>query len=142
MSRKYLPRSLREKVRSAADHRCGYCLARQKHSNIRLEVEHIIPVAKGGTNEEVNLWLSCVTCNKYKSENVVGFDGDPLRLTRFFNPRNEDWHNHFEWSEDGLSINGRTSIGRVTVVALKLNNELQVEVRGFWITARVHPMAE
>jgi hypothetical protein len=25
----------------------------------RLEIEHIIPVAKGGTRSEANLWLSC-----------------------------------------------------------------------------------
>jgi hypothetical protein len=29
----------------------------------RLEVEHVIPVARGGTDEESNLWLSCPLWN-------------------------------------------------------------------------------
>ena len=33
-----------------------------------LEIEHIIPLAKGGTDDESNLWLACPICNGHKSE--------------------------------------------------------------------------
>ncbi|WP_260441293.1 HNH endonuclease [Microcystis sp. M31BS1] len=31
-----------------------------------LEIEHIIPKAKGGSDDEYNLWLACRLCNGYK----------------------------------------------------------------------------
>jgi len=40
----------------------------------RLEIEHIIPLAMGGTDEESNLWLACPICNAHKSAALV-----PLR---------------------------------------------------------------
>ncbi len=33
----------------------------------RLEIEHLVPLSKGGTNEERNLWLACPICNEAKS---------------------------------------------------------------------------
>ncbi len=41
---------------------CAYCEAQ----NTPLEVEHIIPKAKGGTNRVSNLTLACVPCNQAK----------------------------------------------------------------------------
>jgi 5-methylcytosine-specific restriction endonuclease McrA len=31
-----------------------------------LEIEHIIPKATGGSDDEDNLWLACCLCNSYK----------------------------------------------------------------------------
>jgi 5-methylcytosine-specific restriction endonuclease McrA len=42
---------------------CAVCLCKLD----RYEVDHIIPVAKGGTNENENLQLLCVPCNRKKS---------------------------------------------------------------------------
>lgn len=38
------------------------------------EVEHIIPVSQGGTDESRNLALACQNCNRVKSGNFVAFD--------------------------------------------------------------------
>jgi len=51
--------ALRDKIRTQADNQCGYCRSLQKYVLGVLEIEHIIPKAKGGTDEEENLWLAC-----------------------------------------------------------------------------------
>ncbi len=45
----------------------------------RLEIEHIIPLAQGGTEEESNLWLACPICNGHKSDKVSAVDPDTRR---------------------------------------------------------------
>jgi 5-methylcytosine-specific restriction endonuclease McrA len=71
--------ALRRKIRSVAAQRCGYCLSRQGLVLGVLELEHIVPLAKGGTDEEANLWLSCSLCNRYKATQVAA--SDPLTNT-------------------------------------------------------------
>jgi 5-methylcytosine-specific restriction endonuclease McrA len=55
MPREYIPVAVERRVREAARHRCGYCLSPQHLVMARLEIEHIIPLAKGGTSDESNL---------------------------------------------------------------------------------------
>lgn len=105
----------------------------------RLEIEHIIPRAKGGSDDESNLWVACSLCNRYKGSQVTGTDslnGDTVAL---FNPRTQVWGEHFRWSPDGAYIRGLTPTGRATVEALRLNNELAVGVRRNWILAGWYP---
>ena len=139
MSRSDLPAALRQRVRTVAGDRCGYCLSSQRYVMARLEIEHIIPRSQGGSNEESNLWLSCSLCNRYKGSQVQGVD--PLRgeTVKLFNPRTQVWSDHFSWSSDGTLIIGLTPTGQGTVEALQLNNELAVEVRRNWILAGWHP---
>jgi hypothetical protein len=59
-----------------------------------------------------------------------------------FNPRQQAWHEHFTWSDDGTHIVGLTACGRVTVVALQLNNEYLVNARRRWVMAGWHPPQE
>ena len=131
--------ALRQRVRETARHRCGYCRSHQRYVMGQLEIEHIIPRAKGGSDDESNLWLSCSLCNRYKGSQVTDIDqlnGDTVTL---FNPRTQVWSEHFRWSPDGAYLHGVTPTGRATVEALRLNNELAVEVRRNWILAGWHP---
>jgi HNH endonuclease len=57
---------IRARVRASAQDRCGYCQSLQKYVLGILEIEHIIPKAAGGSEEEENLWLACRLCNSYK----------------------------------------------------------------------------
>jgi len=107
-----------------------------------LEIEHIIPTALGGTDDEYNLWLSCRLCNGYKGIQLYGTDPLTGRRIRLFNPRRQRWVRHFFWSADGVRIIGRTAAGRATVEALQLNNAIAVVVRRAWITAGWHPPVE
>lgn len=130
---------LRARIRSQAGNRCGYCLAHQDYVPWTLEIEHIVPLAEGGSNNEDNLWLACHTCNLYKGAKTHAIDPLTGRRIRLFNPRTRQWARHFRWSQDGAQIIGRTTCGRATVVALNLNNLIAVTVRRNWVVAGWHP---
>jgi 5-methylcytosine-specific restriction endonuclease McrA len=108
MPREYIPADLERRVRKAARHRCGYCLSAQRLVMARLEIEHIIPVAKGGDRSESNLWLSCPLCNRFKSHHISARDPDADTEVPLFNPRTQRWSEHFRWSEDGTRVIGLT----------------------------------
>jgi hypothetical protein len=131
--------TLRQRVREAAHDRCGYCLSPQRFVLGTLEIEHLTPRVKGGSNEEDNLWLSCSLCNRYKAAQISAPDPLNGNIERIFNPRHDSWRTHFRWSVDGVKVEGLTLIGRATIEALKLNNELAVEVRRNWVRAGWHP---
>lgn len=142
MSAPESPVSLRQRIREAARDRCGYCLSSQRYVMATLEIEHIIPRALGGTEDESNLWLSCGLCNRYKGSQTTGIDPLDGERIQLFNPRTQSWPEHFRWSADGILILGITPTGRGTVDALRLNNELAVEVRRNWVLAGWHPPDE
>jgi hypothetical protein len=106
----------------------------------RLEIEHIIPLSKGGSSDEANLWLACPLCNRYKSDKTTAIDPETGQTVSLFNPRTQAWSNHFRWSEDSLRIIGLTPIGRATVVALHLSDDPDaLTVRSYWVLAGWHP---
>ena len=139
MSRKKIPQAIESKIRLRARNRCGYCLSPQHLLMWELEIEHIIPRAKGGTNEEWNLWIACRACNHYKGIQVRAYDPRTRRSVSLFNPRRQKWSRHFKWSPDGAQIIGLTATGRATVIALKLNNHFAVTARQEWVSVGWHP---
>lgn len=139
MKRPHIPETILQRVREAARERCGYCLSPQRLVMGVLEVEHLTPRAKGGSDEEDNLWLSCSLCNRYKGPQISAIDPLTGKTEALFNPRRDDWSHHFRWSADHVSIEGLTPMGRATVEALRLNNKLSVEVRRNWVRAGWHP---
>ena len=62
--RQPIPRKLRHQVFQRDNYRCRECGATNKQT--RLHVDHIVPVAKGGTNDLSNLQILCEACNKAK----------------------------------------------------------------------------
>jgi hypothetical protein len=48
---------------------CQYCGA--KPPNVVLEVDHILPVSKGGSNSISNLSTSCFNCNRGKRDKLL-----------------------------------------------------------------------
>jgi hypothetical protein len=134
-----IPEAVRARVREQAGHRCGYCLAPQRHVLGWLEIEHIIPQARGGSDDEDNLWLGCRLCNNYKSNQLDGLDPETGQRVRLFDPRRQRWAEHFAWSEDGTRILGQTACGRATVLCLQLNNPIAVMVRREWVSVGWHP---
>ncbi|MGK7873792.1 MAG: HNH endonuclease [Xenococcaceae cyanobacterium] len=140
MARTYIRVEIERRVRAAAGNRCGYCLSPQHLVMARLEIEHIIPISKGGSNDESNLWLACPICNRYKSDKTTVVDPETGETVGLFNPRTQVWFEHFQWTEDGLRIVGKTPIGRATVAALHLSDDPDaLEVRSYWVMAGWHP---
>lgn len=81
----------RRRVAEAAQYRCGYCLMQEVISGIPLTVEHITPKAKGGQDDDENLWLSCRLCNEKKSMLTEATDPVTGEMAPLFNPRYEVW---------------------------------------------------
>jgi len=139
MSRPYIHDAVRERVRRQAGERCGYCLSRQEFVWGKLEIEHLIPLALEGTDDEENLWLACRLCNLQKSDQIEAYDPLTGQRVHLFNPRMQFWWDHFMWSQDGTLIIGLTPIGRATVIALQLNESLRIAVRRRWVEVGWHP---
>lgn len=106
----------------------------------RLEIEHIVPLARGGSNDESNLWLACPICNAHKADKTNAVDPLSGVIVALFNPRTQHWSEHFFWSADGLRIVGHTAVGRATVAALQLDCDPDaLLVRAYWVAAGWHP---
>jgi hypothetical protein len=131
--------SLRQKIAAAAQYRCGYCKTQEPVIGMPLEIDHIVPEGFGGDSAESNLWLACPRCNRYKGMQTHGHD--PITGEEFplFHPRKQQWEEHFQWTQGGLYIDGRTPIGRATVHALNMNNAYIVRARSAWIKVGWHP---
>jgi hypothetical protein len=128
-----LSTDLRKLVIERAKNRCEYCLLPQSVSLHKHEPDHIVPLQHGGKTDANNLTLSCMRCNRYKGPNVGSFDPETGNLVPFFNPRIQDWGNHFEL--DGSIIRPRTAEARVTVKIFRMNDEDRVLERQLLIEA-------
>lgn len=67
--REAIPPSARLKILIRDGFRCTYCGATQKDAKI--EIDHVIPVSAGGTNEEGNLVAACFACNRGKRDKIL-----------------------------------------------------------------------
>jgi hypothetical protein len=134
-----IPNDLKNKIRREAQNRCGYCLTPQEIISITLEIEHLCPIAEGGTDDEENLWLACRNCNGFKHAKTHAVDPQTGEEVLIFNPRTQNWNEHFKFSDDKTVIIGKTACGRATVNALRLNFEQAVKSRRLWIQAGWFP---
>jgi hypothetical protein len=137
-----IPPNLRRQVARDAGHRCGYCLSDEILTGVSLSIDHIVPVAAGGLTTRENLWLACRPCNEFKGAQTHAEDPETGETVPLFNPRTQDWHAHFAWSDDKTHIIGLTPTGRATVMALQLNRSILVKARRRWIMAGWHPPQE
>jgi len=63
---------LRNMIKERDDYTCCICgNSTIKEPNLLLEIDHIIPVAKGGRTEESNLQTLCWKCNRAKGAKVM-----------------------------------------------------------------------
>jgi hypothetical protein len=86
-----------------------------------------------------NLALACLDCNSRKGPNVAGIDPDSGEIVRLFQPRSDQWNDHFTWR--GARIEALTKIGRTTIAVLDLNRPARVLVRQALIEEGVFPPA-
>lgn len=67
--RKLATRELREKIMQRDSYTCQIC-GKYMPDEIGLQIDHIIPVSKGGKTVESNLRVLCSKCNSSKSDKV------------------------------------------------------------------------
>ncbi len=101
---------LREKIRQEAKGRCGYCRMPQGIVSMPFEIDHIVPQAAGGSDDEQNLWLACRNCNGFKHSKSKAVDPETNQTVSIFNPRTQVWKEHFEFSNDGTHIIGENKL--------------------------------
>jgi hypothetical protein len=139
-----LPKSLYETVRQRARYRCEYCHYPELLSSAPLSIDHIQPQSLDGSNDPDNLALACRRCNEKRYNFTTGIDPDTKAEVPLFNPRQQQWSEHFFWSGDALRIIGKTPTGRATCDRLDLNDERRGEsfiqnARRQWVAGGLHP---
>lgn len=60
--------------------RCAAC-GEKDHASNRLSIDHIVPLARGGTWDQGNLQILCRQCNSFKADWHPSFGGLPPCLT-------------------------------------------------------------
>jgi hypothetical protein len=95
---------------------------------IAFEVDHIIAEQHGGLTELGNLAYTCIECNRRKGPNLTSIDPQTNEITILFNPRTQQWQEHFQLNTDG-TLTGHTAVGRTTILLLKLNDPERVQDR-------------
>ena len=85
LMRRKLSKAEREQVLKKCDGHCAYCGCSLEHEH--MQVDHVIPLRKGGADELENMLPACKSCNWYKSTMTVDqfrayLEQIPTRLMR------------------------------------------------------------
>lgn len=139
MSYTSVPVAWRRTIEELAKHQCEYCQTQSILLGMPLQIDHIIPQMDGGATELDNLCLACPRCNQYKGSQTTGWDDVAQTDVSLFHPRQQKWPEHFQWSADGLWLEGQTAIGRVTITTLQMNNSFILRARQLWVDWKYHP---
>ncbi|MHC5595573.1 MAG: HNH endonuclease [Nostoc sp.] len=135
----YIPIELKKEIRNHFADFCAYCRTAEALTVTTFEFEHIIPLSAGGGTVFENLCLACPSCNRYKATRQTAIDPNTQDEVKIFNPQQQLWTYHFAWSEDATEIVGMTSVGRATILALKMNRLQLIRVRKMWVKMGEHP---
>jgi HNH endonuclease len=129
----------REAVTRRARGCCEYWLSQELYSPDPFSVEHIIPLARGGTHDLENLAWSCQGCNSRKYVTIEALDQVTGQTVPLYHPRRDRWLEHFAWNEDDTLIIGLTPTGRATEEKLQLNRLGVVNLRRVLSLMDLHP---
>lgn len=70
--RSLMTSKLRQQIKERDKYTCQYCgNSINQEPNLLLEIDHKIPVSKGGLTEESNLQTLCWRCNRTKSDKLI-----------------------------------------------------------------------
>ena len=116
--RKSISTHIKNQVIFRSEFKCEYCLLPEKVSFYNFHIDHIRPLKHGGSSLIDNLAYCCTDCNHFKGTDIGSFENEDI-IVRFFNPRKDNWQDHFEIIDD--SIIGKTDVGNVTIRIFKFN---------------------
>jgi hypothetical protein len=121
MTTYYIPEDLKNLVKSTAKFAYEYCLLPDQAAYFSFHFDHIISRKHGGLTVANNLAYACPLCNLNKGSDIATFLDSLDVPVRFYNPRKDNWHQHFQVEESGLIL-PKTQIGEATIKILKLNH--------------------
>ncbi|UBF25095.1 HNH endonuclease [Kovacikia minuta CCNUW1] len=138
---------IRQFIRERARFLCEYCHSPEKSSSEIFTIDHLVPRSLGGSDEPDNLALACRRCNERRYNFTTGVDPQTQQEVAIFNPRLQQWDDHFVWTADGLRLIGITPTGRATCNRLDLNDEFHNQgfiqaARQLWLKGGWHPPPE
>jgi len=139
MPRAHLSVDTQRVVIERAHNRCEYCQSQADYATETFAVEHIHPLSRGGANDLNNLALSCSGCNGRKYNKTEAPDPTDGAMAPLFNPREQQWREHFCWSSDYTRIVGLTPTGRATLEALQMNRLGLINIRQLLYAIGKHP---
>lgn len=116
--RKTFSNPIRLAVAFRALSKCEYCLLPEKLSFYNFQIDHIISLKHGGSNDLENLAYSCPDCNYFKGTDLGSIITEN-KLIRFYNPRTDVWDNFFEIT-NGVIV-PKNEIAKVTEAIFKFN---------------------
>ena len=120
--------TVRRQVRDRAQGRCEYCRLPEGFGFMPHEIDHIIAEQHGGQTDPANMAYSCLPCNRRKGPNLTSIDDLTSERAWLFNPRTQNWPEHFQLDADG-TITGLTPEGRATAALLGVNTAERVQER-------------
>lgn len=122
MERKSISKKLRFEVYKRDSFTCQYC--GRKAPDVVLNIDHIKPVAKGGTNDILNLITSCFDCNNGKRDILLDEDSilskQRLQLEQL-QERREQIEMMFEWKKSLEDLGDYTSDLLIEYVESKIS---------------------
>jgi len=127
MSR-YISENLRTEVELRANGICEYCRIAIEDTYFGGEIDHIISLKHRGQTEVENLALACQPCNCNKGSDLGSISETSKTLIRFFNPRIDNWNEHFRVNPDA-EIKPLTEIGEVTAFIFGFNEPERIAER-------------
>lgn len=71
--------TLRSLIYSRAHSRCAQCGSHAQEDEVKLVIDHRIPLSWGGKTEEENLWVLCEQCNIEKQNRYAHYDPKIMR---------------------------------------------------------------
>ena len=123
--RKSLSKSVRFEVFKRDSFKCQYC--GKSAPDVVLEVDHIIPVSKGGDNDISNLITACFDCNRGKRDKKLT-DKQSVKLQKEeldkLNARREQLEMIAEWRKELLNLMNE-SIDKIVEI---INQEFYLDI--------------
>lgn len=139
MSKSYVPINIRRLIIEISKGYCEYCLMPSDYSPASFTIDHIIPEILDGQTVFENLAYACGSCNRNKYVKVLAFDNITKQDVRLYHPRQDNWHDHFQWNEDETIMIGTTPVGRATIDLLKINRHNNINQRALLRLVGIHP---
>jgi len=128
--RKAIPKRIRFEVFKRDSFKCQYCGA--EAPSVILQVDHIVPVSKGGKNDISNLITSCCSCNSGKSDKLLDEDAvvtKERRQNEELQERREQIEMMFRWKK-GLKDLKEKEIDRLCQYWERMTPEWSVNENG------------